>query len=75
LLVNGNTNEDKNININLIGKNLNSSLRRYLYDPATITLSEDGSLITFDKVFYNVTNLISDTLPPKSVVVYTNIED
>ena len=56
-------------------KPLGLSLNRHLCNPATLVRDESASLIGTDRVFENVTDAFSDTLPPYSVAVYTTYLD
>jgi hypothetical protein len=52
---------------------LDTSLRRYLYDPATVKTTPEALLPQSDKILTNIRDRIDDVLPPLGVAVYTNL--
>ncbi len=71
LLVVNNKLAPDNFTVNF-SKNLGVTFKRYLYNPKTIVPDETATLISADKTFY-VSDFISDSLPGKSVAVYTTV--
>ena len=57
------------------GKNLARDFNRHSYVSATIEPDESGILQPIDKVYKEVKDSISDTLPPMSLAVYTTLGD
>lgn len=55
----------------LAGINLN----RHYFDPATCRPDEKAEIIGTDKVFENITDTLSDTIPAYGVTVYTTMKD
>ena len=51
------------------------TLNRHLFDPNELTPDEKASVLGIDKVYTNVENTLTDTLPPFSVAVYTTFTD
>lgn len=49
----------------------NATLYRHLYDPATVNRTTAANIIGVDKVYKNVIDSFTDTLPAGAVVVYT----
>lgn len=53
-------------------EDLNTDLKRYSYNPATVVVSEVVPPLESDKTFTKVTNKIVDTIPAGGVYTYTN---
>jgi hypothetical protein len=71
LVVNGNL-FPGNISVNL-NQSINKTLYRYLYDPVNIAPTEAATLIGYSKVFNNVGNNFTDTIPADALVIYSSL--
>ncbi len=61
--------EEKEISLNFKEK-VNCTFYRHLYDTAAVTPTADADILAADGE-YTVTSTLTDTLPPRSFVVYT----
>ena len=60
----------KPVNIS-IGRDINGTLLRHMYNPATVKPSSDAVIIAADKAFDDVSEGLIDIIPAGAVVVYT----
>ena len=51
------------------------TFNRHYFDPATCVPDEKAEIIGTDKVFENITDTLSDTIPAYGVTVYTTMKD
>jgi hypothetical protein len=66
--------EAREINLSFSSQ-IGRDFARHLYDSAKITPNEKAEIIGIDKVFKNVTDVISDVLPANSMAIYTTRMD
>lgn len=55
-------------------KEINTTLRRHLYNPAAIKVTKDAIIIEPDKEIKNINSSFSDELPSRGVAIYTTME-
>lgn len=73
IVVNNKAIEDELILI--FEKNVDVTLRRHLFDPNILEPSKAPTPIAVDKIFENIANQFTDTLPPYGMAVYTTLEE
>lgn len=54
---------------------INKTLKKYVYDPATISPSSSANLIAGSGTFASVGSSLSDTIPANSVVIYSSLDN
>ncbi len=52
---------------------INLTLRRHLYNPAEVSVTEGAAIIGTDKIFKDINKSFKDKLPPRGVAVYTTM--
>jgi hypothetical protein len=72
MVVNG-SHWPKNIDVVLSTK-INAVLYRHLYDPSTVKITKDASIIGVDKTTKNIENEFYDELPSRGVAIYTTVK-
>lgn len=73
MVVNG-SHSAKKINVNFQKKIDQSTLSRHLYDPSTIKVSREATIIGSDKKLKISKQSFTDDLPSRAVAIYTSIE-
>lgn len=60
-----------NSNTNILG---GKTMYRHVYNSATVTPDSQANVLDADKTFTGVKNILNDTIPAGSVIVYTSIK-
>ena len=68
------TSLEQKISINF-QKNIGKNMYRYMFDPLKTVPNTAAEMIKTDKGFKNVTNLLQDTIPAASIVVYSTVKE
>lgn len=56
-------------------KSIGANMYRYLFDPIKTVPNTGAEMICADKGFTNVNDILQDTIPAGSIVVYTTVKD
>ncbi|MBQ6885777.1 MAG: hypothetical protein IJN56_08605 [Clostridia bacterium] len=56
-------------------KGIGKDMYRYLFDPITTVPNTGAEMISADKGFTNVNDILQDTIPAGSIVVYSTVKD
>ncbi len=73
IVVNSNSTEQK-ISINF-DKKIGKTMYRYAFDPIKTVPTTAAEMIKADKGFKNVQNILQDTIPAGSIVVYSTVKE